>query len=135
MTDRMAVLLEKCKPRMAEIAQQFDKDDAVVVALYEEAKDIARSNNMLSSEKIHSKYMYVDTMNRYEDGVVPSDVTDLMSKIYNNGFRNEHLLMPTCAECPLPILLLRLTQSSGSAIRWRRIRQGSCLPIRATGSA
>ena len=100
MTDRMATLLEKCKPRMAEIEEQFDKDDASVVALYEEAKEIARANNMLSKEKIHSKYMYVDTMNRYEDGVVPSDVTNLISKINNNGFRNEHLLMPTCADCP-----------------------------------
>ena len=98
----MATLLEKCKPRMAEIEEQFDKDDASVVALYEEAKEIARANNMLSKENIHSKYMYVDTMNRYEDGVVPSDVTDLISKIYNNGFRNEHLLMPTCADCPPP---------------------------------
>lgn len=98
----MATFLEKCKPRMMEIEEQFDKDDASVVALYEEAKDIARANNMLSRENIHSKHMYVDTENRYQDGVVPSDVTQLISKIFNNGFRSEHLGMPTCADCPPP---------------------------------
>eukprot|EP00959_Pyramimonas_sp_CCMP1952_P364968 7642527-Pyramimonas_sp.AAC.1 len=47
-------------------------------------------------------HMHADTGNRYEDGSAPNGVTDLISKIFNNGFRHEHLLMPTCAECPPP---------------------------------
>ena len=96
------MLIDKCRFRMCEIADAFDKDNAEVVSLYEQAKDVARANNMLTREKIHSKHMYVDTGNRYEDGIVPSDVTDLISNIFKNGFRHEHLLMPTCAECPPP---------------------------------
>ena len=102
MTDRLNMLIDKCRFRMCEIADAFDKDNAEVVSLYEQAKDVARANNMLTREKIHSKHMYVDTGNRYEDGIVPSDVTDLISNIFKNGFRHEHLLMPTCAECPPP---------------------------------
>ena len=102
MVDRMKMLIDKCRFRMGEIANAFDKDDAEVVSLYEQVKDVARANHMLTREKIHSKHMYVDTGNRYEDGIVPSDVTDLISNIFKNGFRHEHLLMPTCAECPPP---------------------------------
>eukprot|EP00959_Pyramimonas_sp_CCMP1952_P034452 722205-Pyramimonas_sp.AAC.1 len=71
-----------------------------IVSLYEQAKDVARANKMLTRENIHSQHMYVDTGNRYEDGLVPSDVTDVISTISINGLRHEHLLMPTCAECP-----------------------------------
>ena len=102
MVDRMKMLIDKCRFRMCEIANAFDRDDAEVVSLYEQVKDVARANHMLTREKIHSKHMYVDTGNRYEDGIVPSDVTDLISNIFKNGFRHEHLLMPTCAECPPP---------------------------------
>ena len=52
---RLQKLIDQCRPRMAEISKAFDKDDAAAVALYEEAKYIARANDMLSRERIHSK--------------------------------------------------------------------------------
>lgn len=90
----------KCKDAMDIIERKFDSPKAEVVDLYEQVKAIARQHGMLLTEKINSKYMYVSPCNRYGDGVVPCDVTDLIIKILGNGFRHEHLLMPTCAEVP-----------------------------------
>eukprot|EP00959_Pyramimonas_sp_CCMP1952_P376669 7889253-Pyramimonas_sp.AAC.1 len=47
-------------------------------------------------ERMHSKYMFVGMENRYGDGVVPSDVLDLIVKIFRNGFKNSALQNPVC---------------------------------------
>ena len=90
----------KCKDAVDIIERKFDSPKAEVVDLYGKCKAIARQHGMLLTDKINSKYMYVSPCNRYGDGVVPCDVTDLIIKILGNGFRHEHLLMPTCADMP-----------------------------------
>ena len=114
---RMKSLVNACRPHMAAIEKAFDRYDALVVDLYEEAKAIARANNMLTREKVHSKYMYVGTGDRYEDGIVPTEMTDLISNITNNGFRHHHLQRTTCAGCPRQTLQ-RSLQLKPPTIRW-----------------
>ena len=94
--------IEQVRPEMMAIKKEFEQPDAAVVALFEQACDIANRDGIdcLRTEKIHSKYMYVCMENRYGDGVVPSDVMDLIHKIFKNGFKNSALQNPVCMELP-----------------------------------
>ena len=86
--------------RMMAIKQTYLHPDAPVVSLFEDVCGIARSIDCLRVEKIHSKYMFVCTENRYGDGIVPSEVLDLIAKIFKNGFKTSALMNPACMELP-----------------------------------
>ena len=85
---------------MMAIKQAYLQPDAPVVSLFEDVCEIARTVGQLRMEKIHSKYMFVCMENRYGDGIVPSEVLDLIVKIFRNGFKNSALMNPACMELP-----------------------------------
>eukprot|EP00959_Pyramimonas_sp_CCMP1952_P357804 7491338-Pyramimonas_sp.AAC.1 len=80
--------------------RKFGSDNAEAVGLLEQCKAIARQHGMLLTGGIIGNYMYASPENTCGDGVVPSDVTDLINMSLRHGIRHEHLLMPTCAEVP-----------------------------------
>ena len=82
------------------IKVRFEKDDAPVVALMQDVKQLAKTHGLMTQERINSKFMYVSPENRYGDGVIASDVMDLTIDIYGHGFSKDSLLNPTCAELP-----------------------------------
>lgn len=92
--------IAEVRPKMMAIKDMYLHPDAAVVSLLEDVCSIARGIDCLRVEKIHSKYMMVCTENRYGDGIIPSEVMDLISKIFKNGFKNSALQNPACMELP-----------------------------------
>eukprot|EP00959_Pyramimonas_sp_CCMP1952_P463084 9484312-Pyramimonas_sp.AAC.1 len=71
---------------MQQIKTAYEQPDAPVVPLFEEVCAIAQRSGIdcVRMERIHSKYMFPCMGNRNEDGVVPSDVLDLIVQIFRN---------------------------------------------------
>ena len=97
---RMQSEIARISQTMKGIKVRFEKDDAPVVALMQDVKQLAKTHGLMTQERINSKFMYVSPENRYGDGVIASDVMDLTIDIYGHGFSKDSLLNPTCAELP-----------------------------------
>eukprot|EP00959_Pyramimonas_sp_CCMP1952_P298656 6246846-Pyramimonas_sp.AAC.1 len=96
MTSKRELNIQNVVGEMQHIKAAYEQPDALVVSLFKEVCAIAQRSGIdcIRTERIHRKYMFVCMDNRYGDGVVPSDVLDLIAKIFRNGFKNSALQNP-----------------------------------------
>ena len=90
----MKVIIE-IQQQMDSIKLRFEKPDAAIIALRDEAKAILRANDCLPRVTPPPSDVGVHPDNRYGDGLEPSDVIGLIADIYGQGFSVKALQDPT----------------------------------------
>ena len=93
-------VLDYLRPQLDALKARYEGDDAQLILLRDEVKALLRAHGLMFKEHINSKWMGTHSVNRFGDGVVPSDVLALIGDIYGQGFSLQALMDPTCIEMP-----------------------------------
>ena len=95
-----AKAIQSIDDEMQTIRSEFQKIDAHVVGLRDQAKAALIRAGLMTVETINCKYVGVHFENRYGQGLVPAEVIQLISDIFGHGFSIAALQDPTCMEMP-----------------------------------